>query len=224
MYFGPEVDIKISEYVAATDPAVKNKIFEDGIRPALVKLIDSQMYLYGFYRIDDPDTLRNEALSNLYEVLPKFDPKKGKKAFSYFNVVTRNWFIWKIRERSRRLKQQSENFYGIDHDLVKSNPSMVSSSHEDDIIESEFWVELFRDMDRWRPLLKKKQEVQVLDAIVFLLQNTGLVSIYNKKAVFLYIREMTGLTMKQVNHNMNRLKEHYLSFRERFHSGEEGEK
>ena len=48
-------------------------------------------------------------------------------------------------------------------------------------------------------------------------------SIYNKKAVFLYIREMTGLTMKQVNHNMGRLKSLYESFRERFHSGEEEE-
>lgn len=223
MYFGPEVDVKIGEYVAEKDPAVKNSIFESGIRPALVKLIDSLMYIYGFYRIDDPDMLRNEALSNLYEVLPKFDPTKGKKAFSYFNVVAKNWFIWKIRERNRRLKQQSENFYGIDHDIVKSNPSMVLSSHEDEIVEKEFWVSLFKDMDRWRPLLKKNQEVQVLDAIVFLLQNPGLVSIYNKKAVFLYIREMTGLTMKQVNHNMNRLKELYMTFRDRFHSGEEEE-
>lgn len=224
LYFGPEVDVKICEYVKETDPAIKNSIFERDIRPALVKLIDSQMYLYGFYKIDDPDLLRNEALSNLYEILPKFDSTKGKKAFSYFNVVVKHWFIWKIREKNRRLKQQSENFYGIDHDIVKSNPSMVLASHEDLLIEKEFWLELFRDMDKWRPLLKKKQEIQVLDAIVFLLQNPGLVSIYNKKAVFLYIREMTGLTMKQVNHNMNRLKELYLTFRERFNSGEEDQK
>ncbi len=221
LYFGPDVDVKIREFVSEKDTATKNQIFESGIRPALTRLIESQMYLYGFYRIDDPDTIKNEALSNLYEILPKFDPNKGKKAFSYFNVVAKNWFIWRIREKNRRLKQQSESFYGIDHDIVKSNPSMVLASHEDEIVEREFWVELFKDMDRWRPMLRKKQEVQVLDAIVFLLQNPGLVSIYNKKAVFLYIREMTGLTMKQVNHNLNRLKELYVTFRERFHSGEE---
>lgn len=221
LYFGPDVDIKICEYINETDITKKNEIFEQGIKPALVKLIDSQMYLYGFYKIDDPDLLRNEALSNLYEILPKFDSTKGKKAFSYFNVVTKNWFIWKIREKNRRLKQQTENFYGIDHEIVKNNPSMILASHEDQIVEKEFWLSLFRNMDKWRPLLKKKQEIQVLDAIVFLLQNPTLVSIYNKKAVFLYIREMTGLTMKQVNHNMNRLKELYVTFRERFHNGEE---
>lgn len=222
LYFGPEVDLKIAEYCKETDREIKNRIFEDDIRPALMKLIESQMYLYGFYKIDDPDMLKSECLSSLYEILPKFDPNKGKKAFSYFNVVVRHWFIWKIREKNKRMKQQSESFYGIDHDVVKSDPSIILQSYEDDVIEREFWVSLFRDMDRWRPLLKKKQEIQVLDAIVFLLQNPHLVSIYNKKAVFLYIREMTGLAMKQVNHNMNRLKSLYATFKERFHSGEEG--
>lgn len=223
LYFGPEVDELICRHIKETDQAVKNEIFEQGIRQAFVKLIDSQMYLYGFYKIDDPDTLRNEALSNLYEIIPKFDPSKEKKAFSYFNVVVKNWFIWKIREKNRRLKQQSENFYGIDHDVVKSNPSMLLASHEDLIIDKEFWLELFKNMDEWRGLLKKKQEIQVLDAIIFLLQNPGLVSIYNKKAVFLYIREMTGMTAKQVNHNMNSLKSLYIRFRDRFHGEEEQE-
>ncbi len=222
MYFGPEVDAKIIEYRNETDIAVRNEIFTTGIRPAMLKLIESQMYLYGFYKIDDPDMLKNECLSTLYETLPKFDPDKGKKAFSYFNVVVKNWFIWKIRDKNKKLKQQSENFYGIDHDIVKSNPSMVLASYEDEIIEKEFWISLHRDMDKWRALLKKDQERKVLDAIVFLLQNPHLVSIYNKKAVFLYIREMTDLTMKQVNHNMNRLKSLYAAFRERFHSGEDG--
>lgn len=221
VYFGPEVDLEIVRYQQETEIPKRHEIFEFGIRPALLKLIESQMYMYGFFKIDDPDTLKHECLSTLYETLPKFDSSKGKKAFSYFNVVVKNWFIWKIREKNKRAKQQSENFYGIDHDVVKSDPSIVLQSHEHEIIQMEFWVQLHRDMDKWRPTLKKKQEVQVLDAIVFLLQNPHLVSIFNKKAVFLYIKEMTGLTTKQVNHNMNRLKTLYAAFKERFHSGEE---
>lgn len=223
MYFGPEVDEKIVEYQNETDVEKKNKIFEDGIRPAMLKLIENQMYLYGYYKIDDPETLKNECLATMYETLPKFDSTRGKKAFSYFNVVVKRWFIWRIRDRAKKLKQHSENFYGIDHDRVKSDPSIILSSYEDEVIEREFWVSLHRDMDKWRPLLKKDQERKVLDAIIFLLQNPHLVSIYNKKAVFLYIREMTNLTMKQVNHNMNRLKSLYLEFREKFHSGEDGQ-
>lgn len=221
MYFGPEVDVKIAEYVGSTDPVFRNKVFNEGIRPALVKLIESQMYLYGFYKIDDPETLKNECLSQIFETLPKFDPNKGKKAFSYFNVVVKNWFIWKIREKNKRLRQQASSFYGIDHDVVKNDPSLVLSSYEDEVVEREFWVSLLRNMDTWREVLKKPQEVAVLDAVVFLLQNPHLVSIYNKKAVFLYIREISALTPKQVNHNINRMKELYLAFREKFDSGEE---
>lgn len=221
MYFGPQVDEKIVEYRNEPDIEKRNALFTEHIRPAMLKLIESQMYLYGFYKIDDPDMLKNECLSTLYETLPKFDPSKGKKAFSYFNVVVKNWFIWKIRDKNKKLKQQSENFYGIDHDRVKNDPSIVLQSYEDEVIQREFWVELHRDMDQWRGDLKKDQEKRVLDAIVFLLQNPHLVSIFNKKAVFLYIKEMTGLTTKQVNHNMNRLKSLYAAFREKFHSGEE---
>lgn len=223
LYFGPEVDAKIAEFIKTTDISEKNKIFENDIRPAMLKLIESQMYMYGFFKIDDPETLKNEALSNLYETLPKFDPTKGKKAFSYFNVVVKNWFIWRIREKTKRLKQQADNVYGIDHDIVRNDPSMIAASYEDEIIDKEFLTSLFKDMDKWRSLLKKKQEIQVLDAIVFLLQNPHLITIFNKKAVFLYIKEMTGLTTKQVNHNMTQLKIKYAKFRERFHSGEEDE-
>lgn len=223
LYFGPEVDVKIIEWKATDDIQEKHRIFDTHIRPALTKLIESQIYLYRFYTIDDPDLLKNECLSNLYEVLPKFDPSKGKKAFSYFNVVSRNWFIWKTREKKKRLKMEANNFYGIDHEVVRNDPSILTNSHQDEVIEKEFMVSLFRDMEVWRSLLKKPQEIKVLEAIVFLLQNPQLISIYNKKAVFLYIREMTNLTPKQLNHNMNKLKELYVTFRERFNNGEEEE-
>lgn len=224
IYFGKDVDDKINEFNSLTDPAdnaKKNKIFENDIRPAFMRLIESQMYLYKFYKIDDPETLKNECLATLYEILPKFDASKGKKGFSYFNVVVKHWFIGKTRDRKKRLKTETENFYSIDHEIVKNDPSIVLTSHEDEVIEKEFFKMLFKNMGEWRKLLKRKQEQQVLDAIEFLLQNPNLIPIFNKKAVFLYIKEMTGLTAKQVNHNMMSIKSLYERFREKFNAGEE---
>lgn len=221
IYFGKEVDENIIEFNSTEDIKVKNKIFERGIRPAFMKLIENQLYMYKFYKVDDPDTLKNECLATLYEIIPKFDPTKGKKAFSYFNVVVKNWFIGKTRERKKRLKTEAENFYSIDHEIVKSDPSIILSSHEDEVIEREFFKSLLRNMDQWRMLLKRKQEVQVLDAVAFLLQNPHLVPIFNRKAVFLFIKEMTGLSTKQVNHNMLNIRNLYATFREKFHAGEE---
>jgi hypothetical protein len=88
-------------------------------------------------------------------------------------------------------------------------------------MEREFWLLLFQDMDRWRPLLVKKHEIQVLDAIVYLMRNPTTVSIHNKKAVYLYLRELTGLTLKTVVVDLKRIKSLYDEFKERF--DEDGE-
>ncbi len=187
MYFGPEVDAKIIEYRNEGDITVRNDIFTHGIRPAMLKLIESQMYLYGFYKIDDPEMLKNECLSTLYETLPKFDPSKGKKAFSYFNVVVKNWFIWKIRDKNKKLKQQSENFYGIDHDIVKANPSMVLASYEDEVVEREFWISLHRDMDtrpcEWRARFGREMFSVVLIVNISRRSASGLVLALGMRAL-----------------------------------------
>lgn len=219
LYFGPEIDDAITVYNETDDQQIKNEIFEKKIKSAFQKLIESQLFMYRFYKLEsDIETLKSEALYNLYTILPKFNSKAGKKAFSYFNVVLYNFFIFKIRERNKKTKQFSENVYGIDSDVIKNDPSLVLSSHEDKIIEKEFLFSLFKDVENWRRLCKKKQHLQILDAIVFLLKNPGLVSIYNKKAVILYIKEMTGLNSKQVNSNIIQIKQMYDDFKERFYN------
>ena len=219
MYFGPDVDVRIVEYINETDQAERHRIFDLYIRPAFEKLIDGQMNAYKFYTIDDASMLKNDCLSMLYELLPKFDPSRGKKGFSYFNVVTKHWFIWKYRERQKRQRNEADNFYGIDHEVVKSDPSIVDRSYEDQVMEKEFWAQLFLNIDKWKKLLKKPQEVQILEAISFLLQNPDIVPISNRKAVYLYIREMTDMTTKQVIAHLKRIRELYFQFREEFESG-----
>lgn len=57
--------------------------------------------------------------------------------------------------------------------------------------------------------MKKK----VLDAIRILLENPDKIEIFNKKAVYLYVREITGLNTKQIANNLNRLRERYNEFK-----------
>lgn len=218
-YFDREVDEWIVKFKDSNDPKEKEFIFHRKIMPAFLKLIDNQLQIYKFYKIDDRDLLRCECLSHCYEVLPKFDPNKGAKGFSYFNVVVRNFFTNRARDKQKKLKQQSEST-SIDNDIVKNDPSVVLQSHETAHMQREFWRELILDMGKWSHLLKKDHEKAVLNAIIFLFQHPDLVSIFNKKAVHLYIKEITGLTAKQVHHNINKLKDLYLEFREDFQTSE----
>lgn len=219
-YFTKETDKAIEEFIGCSGSLEKHVIFDQRIRPAFEKLIESLIYTYGFYHLDDVETLSMDCLTNLYEMLPKFDPKKGTKGFSYFNVVAKNWFIQRAKERSKGGKLESELYRDIDHEVAKNNPSLLIESFEEDLQRDEFWKEFISQIDHWRGLLTKKSERQILDAIGFLMKNSDLVSIYNKKAIYVYLREMTGLNQKQVVINLKRIRVLYFEWKEQYLSGE----
>lgn len=215
-YFTKDTDIALAAFIAADDTAEKHQLFDQKIRPAFEKLIENLIFVYHFYKIDDVDTLKREALSNLYEMIPKFDPTKGTKGFSYFNVVAKNWFVYKTRERKRKNKQESELFTDIDQESIHSDPNFQVSAHEDILEEKEMWLKFYDAMESWRDQLAKKSEKQVLEAVIFLMKNPDLVTIYNKKAVYLYLRELTKMNTKQVLINLKSIKDMYDDWKEKY--------
>lgn len=222
-YFTKETDKFIVEFIQSTDSVRKHAIFTNDIRPAFEKLIESLIFVYGFYTIDDVDTLKDDCLANLYEMIPKFKPERGAKGFSYFNVIAKNWFIQKTRERSRKMRLESELYCELDREVAKNDPNFTISPYEDQIEEKEFWVKFHAQMDVWREKFLKQSERKVLDAIMVLMQNPDCVTIYNKKAVYLYLRDLTGLNTKQVVVNLKRIRELYLKWKEKFLSDGENE-
>lgn len=220
-YFNEETDLFIKDFLESDIPEVKHKIFSEGIQPAFEKLIENLIYVYKFFNLgEDVETLKRDCLTNLYQMLPKFKPEKGKKGFSYFNVVARNWFIHKARERAKKSRVEREIHVDIDRDVVKNSEALSCSPHESDVLEKEFWLSLHEEFDFWRDKLQKKNEKKLLEAAIFLMKNPELVSIYNKKAVYLYLREMTGLNEKQVAMNLKKLRELYEKFKSDYHSNE----
>jgi hypothetical protein len=215
-YFTPETDEALIAFNASSSTEEKHKLFEEKIRPAFEKLIENLIYVYHFYTIDDVETLKGECLTNLYETIVKFDPSKGAKGFSYFNVVAKNWFIHKIRERAKQNKSESELYYDLDHESVKNDPNFMIAPHEEVVEDLEKWMQFYSAMDSWKEQLSKASERKVLDAVIFLMKNPDLVTIYNKKAVYLYLRELTGLNTKQVVVNLKKIKELYDEWHEEY--------
>ena len=211
-------EAKVAGTVAVVLPFQKRKheVFEKEIRPAFEKLIENLIYVYGFFNIDDVETLQRDCLANLYEMIPKFDPNKGTKGFSYFNVVAKNWFIQKTRDRKKRNKLESELYLDLDHEVARKDPNLSISHHEEFLEYKERWMKFYEAMDGWRSNLTKKTEKQVLEAVIFLMKNPELVSIYNKKAVYLYLRELTNLNTKQVVINLKKIKMLYNEWSEKY--------
>ena len=66
-------------------------------------MVDKIVYSYHFTSLANIDDLRDECKAWLITILDKFDPAKGSKAFSYFSVVTKNWFIHKVKKQQKRI-------------------------------------------------------------------------------------------------------------------------
>jgi len=219
-YFTEENDEYIKRYIEATTDEEKHALFNEGIRPAFEKLVENLIYVYKFYTLDDVETLKQDCFANLYEMLPKFKPERGTKGFSYFNVIARNWFIQKTRERAKKNNIERNIHVQIDREDIKNNPEMTFSCHEKDVVEREFWVSFFNELDFWRTKLTKPSERAVLEAVIVIMKNSDSVAIYNKKAVYMFLREMTGLNEKQVAMSLKKMRELYVKWKFKYYDEE----
>ena len=83
----------------------------------------------------------------------------------------------------------------------------------------EFWSTLFGEINEWEKLKLKDNERKVLDAIKILFDSIDEIEIFNKKAIYLYMREITGLNTKQIVSNLNRIRKRYRVFKVEWEKG-----
>ena len=89
-----------------------------------------------------------------------------------------------------------------------------------DIEEKEFWLSLLSEINSWQNLTLKPNEEKVLNAVITLMENIEQIEIFNKKAVYLYMREITGLNTKQIVSALNKMRERYRTFKKKWNEGE----
>ena len=75
-------------------------------------------------------------------------------------------------------------------------------------------------MSTWDSFMLKENEKKVLMAVRILMDSADTIEIFNKKAIYLYLREITGLNTKQVVNNLNKLRKRYKVFKNKWESGE----
>jgi predicted S18 family serine protease len=150
-------------------------------------------------------------------ILDKYDAARKSKAFSYFSVITKNWFIHKVKQNSKALKrevQYEDSSKELEKgDLVAYNPYLGARENY------EFWKHLFGEMKEWEKMKLKDNERKVLEAVKILFDSVDEIEIFNKKAIYLYMREITGLNTKQIVNNLNRIRQRYKTFKKEWEKG-----
>ena len=86
--------------------------------------------------------------------------------------------------------------------------------------EKEFWFNLLQEIDHWQAFYTKPNEKKVLGAVYTLMENIDHIEIFNKKAIYLYMREITGLNTKQIVSCLNKMRIGYHKFKQKWDDGE----
>ena len=217
-YFTQVHEDAIVKYASTTDYELRSKLYEEYIQPAFEQMVDKIIYTYRFTTLPNIDYLRSDCKVWLTTILNKYDPNKGSKAFSYFSVVTKNWFIHKIKRTKKRLRTEvfmEDVLNELDEDLISDEPTYYEKRSE-----IEFWRSLNTEIDTWDSFMIKENERKVLMAVRILLDSAEQIEIFNKKAIYLYLRELTGLNTKQVVNNLNKLRKRYRTFKVKWENSE----
>ena len=221
-YFTKDHENAIVAYANTTANKIRTKLYIDWIEPAFNEMVDKIVYTYKFTNLPNIDSLKEECKSWLTTILDKFDPSKKSKAFSYFSVITKNWFIHKVKKNSRSMKREVQiddmNNSSADYEQINTYLT-VEASYVNDRENAEFWYFLWKEIKSWDGLKLKENEKKVLEAVKILFESAEDIEIFNKKAIYLYIREITGLNTKQVVNNLNKMRSRYKEWKEEWHQG-----
>jgi len=189
-YFTKETEEYIVKYNTSTDVEYKNKIFTEHIYIPFYKLAENIIHTFKFYytdveRIED---LKHEIVSVLLEEkISKFDPTNGAKAYSYFGTIVKRWLINYTNKNYKKLKQ-----VGSFDDMEESYNPGDARKEGYEILLSNFiddWVEdMYKDIDI---NFSKENERKIADAVLTIFKTRHDIDIFKKKALYIYIREMT---------------------------------
>ena len=217
-YFTQVHEDAIIKYTNTSDVELRAKLYIEYIQPAFDQMVDKIIYTYRFTSLPNIDYLKSDCKVWLTTILNKYDPSKGSKAFSYFSVVTKNWFIHKVKRTQKRNRTEvfiEDILNELDEDLVSN-----AITYEQKRSELEFWQSLNGEIKTWDSFMLKENEKKVLMAVRILLDSAEDIEIFNKKAIYLYLREITGLNTKQVVNNLNKLRKRYRVFKVKWQNGE----
>lgn len=219
LYFTRVHEEAILQYALSKDRHEKEKLYATLIQPAFDEMVNKIVFTYKFNTLPNIDDLRDECKIWLTTILDKFDESRGYKAFSYFSVITKNWFIQKIKKNTKRL-QREINCDDV-HTETESDEFVTHNTYEEDRDQMEFWMALTNEIEDWKHFDDLKEiEIKTVLAIQDLMSNIDSLEIFNKKAIYLYLREISGLNTKQLVASLSSLKAKYKDFRQDWLNGD----
>ena len=219
-YFTKVHESAIVQYALSDSKEEKTRLYIDYIQPAFNEMVEKIVYTYKFNNLPNIEVLKDDCKVWLTTILDKYDPSKKSKAFSYFSVITKNWFIAKIKKNVKASTREISYEHLINEKDVYPFQEMNQNPYEEDRERAEFFAHLREKLAGWEGETTKEKDKKVLQAITILMESANDIEIFNKKAIYLYMREITGLNTKQIVSTLNRTRIKYRVFKASWDEGE----
>ena len=204
-YFHQGTEKAIIRYNNSDNPHLRNKIYNEHIRAAFDKLAENIIHTFKFYYFDTTsEEVKNEVVSFLVMNMHKFKEGKGK-AFSYFSIVAKNYLILNNNKNYKMGKIHD----GIDVLDYKRNITGEVNTSERSEINSLFTEELVRFWEfNLTNIFRRDKDIRVADSVLHLFRIKQNLENFNKKALYILIREMTGSNTQHITRIINVMKKY----------------
>ena len=220
-YFTQDTENAINEYNTTNDFELKDKIYRERIHYAFFKLTENIIHTFKFYytEVDNIEDLQHEVITFLLSKIHLFNPAKGAKAYSYFGTIAKRYLIitntknYKKRVDKAPIEEieSNEDFsYTIEEGSAQDKLSNFIDEYVSHCTKNIY------------TLFPKENDAQIADAILELFRKRESIDIFNKKALYIYIREIIDAKTPKITKIADKLydifKQHYYYYLENGHT------
>jgi hypothetical protein len=203
-YFTQDTENAIVLYNNTPDPELRSRIYREKIHYGFFKLTENIIHTFKFYytEVDNIEDLQHEVITFLLSKIHLYDQTKGAKAYSYFGTIAKRYLILSNQKNYKKridttsidiLEEDENHSYNIDETPSNERLSMYIDEFTDYCTENIF--ELF----------PKEYDAQIADAILELFRKRENLDVFNKKALYIYIREQVDAKTPKITKIANQL-------------------
>ena len=188
-YFTKDTENAIIKYNNTKDFEERSNIYRDEIHYAFFKLTENIIHTFKFYytEVENIEDLQHEVITFLLSKIHRFNPENGAKAYSYFGTITKRWLIL---YNQKNYKKRVDN---IDIEVLEEDEKFSYELEDSQPIERlSYYIDEYVNhcTEQIFKLFPKDEDAKIADAVLELFRKREHLDIFNKKALYIYIREI----------------------------------
>jgi len=206
-YWTKVTEGSISAYNRSTENTVlKEKIYRRFIFPAFMKLSENLINKMKCEYIDSSfKDLQTDLVTYLTIRLDKFNPNAGK-AYSYYTRTSFNYLIAENQKGYAKLKKESEPIN------IDEQRNVMTEMHNTEMAETlKYFMDAYVEYcyNNINSIFTNQTDIHVADSILHIFEDRENIEQFNKKALYVFIRERTGLETNNITKVIKVLKHIY---------------